>query len=215
VFAACGSDDSSTFESATDQQLQRTMMAAMSLDTVLVGFTAAGYASAPEGGCPNVHIEGDRRTVTGGCTTGEGQEVEGSMTLENVPSLFGGGNDPSKPQLMEASDFRLTDENGPLGIDGKISATASTSNIDIHVDVLDIDVGTVAKYSCVEGVCTYEAATLDIEGIGQATLEGSFSFQNNTISLDLEGRDHLQLRSDGECLTYVAGSRSGKFCNMQ
>jgi len=136
------------------------------------------------------------------------------MTLDNVPGLFGGGNDPSKPQLVKANGFSLTESGNRIGIDGTISATPSSSDVDIRVDLLGIEVGTVAKLSCVEGDCTYEAASLDVEGIGEASLEGSFSFQNQTVSLDLEGRDHLQLRSDGQCVSYVAGGRSGKFCNM-
>lgn len=213
LFAACGSD-AGTFEDASDQELQRTMMAAMSMDTVMVGFLAVGYASAEEGGCPNVHIEGDRRTVTGGCTTEDGEKIEGEMILENVPGLFG-GNDPTRPQLVQANSFVVGESLGRIEIDGTITATSTSTEADIRVELLGMTVATSAKFGCVDGLCTYQGASLDIEGIGDATLEGSFSFQDNTISVDLQGRDHLQLRSEGECVAYVAGGRSGAFCNNQ
>jgi hypothetical protein len=221
LFAACASDPSSApagFEKATDTQLQRTAMSAMSVDAVFVSFLALGYASAPDGaeGCPKIATEGGRRHVTGGCTTSDNQRIDGEVFLENIPGLFDPTSaDPSKPQRIEARGLVLSGgEGGAIKVDGTISGDASSMIVDLDFELLGINVHSDTSILCPGGACEYEHATIDVGGLGSATVEGTFSFDSSgDIALLVNGADTLSIANEGECLAVAVGSREKTFCN--
>jgi len=218
LLMACGSSSPSApaeFGQATEAQLQRTIMAATSLDTVFVSFIAAGYAGEPDGsGCPSITTEGDRRHVVGGCTTEDGERIEGELFLDNVPGLFE-EPDPTAHSKIEANGFLLSDPQGDIVVDGTLSwVLDGATDAALDVELAGINVHSDTRISCPDGACSYERGTIDVEGLGSGTLKGTFSYvEAAEASIDVVGKDTLSIHNDGSCLTYTVGTRHGLACN--
>ncbi len=217
ALAACSSSssDPAQFEQATDQQLNRVMTSAMSLDALLLTFAAQGYAGLTDSAesCPRISTEGNRRHVVGGCATEDGR-IDGEMYLENVPSILDGQSDPTKPSIIEANDFVMSGgEGGDIRFDGTMTIHGTSFEVSLDSEVFGIAVQTEAKMACPEGVCTYESASIDVDGLGSATVKGSFSFASGDVDLQVIGKDTLTIATDGNCVAWSVGSRGARQCN--
>lgn len=225
VLVACGSDtrelgEPARFEAASEEQLMRTMTAAMGFDSLFVSFVAAGYASAPDSttGCPKIATEGSRRRVTGGCTSSEGERIDGQMILENVPGLFGEPIDPALTSSLEAIDFAMMSDEGPVRVDGTMSwQVGGESLASLDVEIGEINVFSGLRFSCPDNACAHVDSVVDVEDLGSATVTGTFAYsgENPQIAIEVTGADTLSIRNEGQCLSYLVGSRSRTICSEE
>ena len=214
VLASCTSTSDGAFAHATDAQIARAVNAGVGGDVALASFLAITYQLAPDGaGCPAIsHDAQGNLHVQGGCTTPDGTTIAGSATFSNLPDLSGKGNDPTKPSHLAFDGLTTTDATGTLRVDGAIDISDSGATA-----ALDMEVGGIAtrddlSFTC-SGPCTFASgATVETDGIGVASVAGSFSTQSPiSIDVTMRGADELDLTSDGNCIVY-SGAASGRIC---
>jgi hypothetical protein len=242
VLGACGSDDeggrggphldpggTATFASATEAQRTQAVEAANLSDFVLMEVVALDHILVPDldpGACPRVEIVGTVTTVTGGCTAidadlGTETRIEGAFTVDDP-------GDYSRPLILTFSGFSSSGPDGQISIDGSGSyqedGALTIESLDATVDRGAGKVHTKIVLTCDgDRLCTPDnRATIDIEGLGTASVEGawavSISERDRSGEMLIQGVDRLELDFDGTtdsdgCVPMtVDGAAAGSAC---
>jgi hypothetical protein len=217
LFAACS--DSSTgnavFTGRTQLQLARTVDAAASADVATAELMAVGYAGKADApGCPQVVTSGTRLHVIGGCTIPGGPTISGEAYLTNVPGLLS-SNDASQPAKAEFDQLVLANPDGTsIRFDGTVSWTATSTQVALEGDFAGLAARTDATIACTAGACSYSDATIAVDGVGSATVTGTWSTDLTSVALDVRGKDEMTISAANKCLSYaVNGASFGQICN--
>lgn len=215
------------FADATDAQIERTYGAASGTDLVSAVFIAAlfsGSTSEP-GACPTVTTSGADTTITGGCTTEDGDRWDGTIEIHNIAGIFveNPAYDPLQPgsvvydlHIVPFGSTEEVDLSGSVDLDNE----GQTLVGDFTVDADGIATTSRLSLGCdEEGPCTASPdSELEIEGLGGAGVEGTWSLgeESATGQITVRGADVLVFdiasRDDAGCIDYAIGDRTGSVC---
>jgi hypothetical protein len=230
--AACGGGGGSTdidqtlrFADRSDQEISRLMNAAAGTDMFQAQAQMDQFGDTfDEDPCPQIVVDGNTATVTGGCTRLDGTtQVQGSMVVTNPSSWdqiedFQFGEDT----LYEATALAIVTENFSQTFDGFIRRTDSfqTWDADITVTMFDMTVRSDIHYECTNPNaprCTLSGSGLELPGVGGAHVSGSVSIDLETnrqvSSFTLEGADTLTVHVEDNCIEWsISGTDRGMDC---
>ncbi len=218
---ACGGDDHDTakFTGLDNAHLDRALAAMTGGDVgslYVVGMFISGGSSTE---CPTITSSNNVTTVHGGCTTSDGDKLEGSIVATNLPGVFttNPSYDPSKPGTVVADGWKATSATGEVqSIDGEVTIKNTGGVADNGGTVsgwadslLDgLAAHTEISWTCdATDLCSIGGdAWFDIDGVGAATLSGTFRMDDpRTGAIDAKGAETLTLdvaASTDECRTY-------------
>lgn len=225
--AACGDDpasDGAHFAEASLAQKQRALSAAAGVDAAS-GMLVAFFLEAvpPESECPRVTRSGGTVTATTDCTDDEGHKLSGRIIAKNLPSLLGGGNDPTKPIEVTFEGYRSDAGSAAesLAFDGKLILHPDGSQIaQLTATMNGLEAVTDATWrpSAGERFTAVAGSTIEVTGLGVAEIEGSWSMSEEAPSgrLALRGADVLEAdfgRMANGCVPLtIDGAAAGQLC---
>lgn len=215
------------FAEANDAQIERAYAAASGSDlssALFIGILFSGSASEP-GACPTVSTDGPDTTVTGGCTTEDGDRWDGSIEIHNIPGFFV-ENPAYDPLLPGSVVFDLHVEPFESDDDVDLSGSVDLDNEgqtvvgDFTVDADGIETTSRLALGCEEeGPCTASPdSELVIEALGAAGVEGTWYLGEQASGrITVRGADLLVFdvasRDDAGCVDYTIGDRTGSVCD--
>lgn len=223
--AACGDDpasDRARFADASLEQKARALGAAGGTDAAMA-MLVAGFLDfiPPESTCPRVTRSGDTLTATTGCTDADGNRLSGRIIATNLPSLLGGGNDPTRPIEVMFEGYRVEGAGEDLALDGTVIFRPDGSQAaSMRLTLAGIEVATEATWRPAAGEqqAADAGSTIEVTGLGLAEIEGRWSMSGNAPSgaLALHGADVLEANFDlaaGGCVPLtVDGEAAGQLC---
>jgi hypothetical protein len=229
ALAACGSSEparDAVFASAPEGQIHRAFSAASGADAAGALFLGVAYATAPASttSCPRIAHDGGRTTITGGCSNDEGIKYEGTATFDNVPTLTGGGYDPSKPTRIEFDGFKANAQaKDPVIIDGSvtISKTSMTTELSLTADNVSSHAAIELTQGADGSVTAQDGSSIDVEKLGSAAVSGTWKPAKDgaaaTGKITVTGKDvlvfDLGAADANGCAPYsVGGAVKGKEC---
>jgi hypothetical protein len=232
TFAACGGgggggnvnpEYDANFSAASE------IMAALGFDAMIAELTVSGYAAFPEdaeSSCPTITKNGDETTVTGGCTMDDGTSVEGTIVFSNVPALFGGDYDPTKPTSMRFERYAMSSLPGPdedtYYYDGTLVRDPDGKHtINLTAIIGGIEAQTELELDCDELCTATEGSWVRVRDLGTAGIEGSWSLsaQSPSGNLILDGAQMLVADftdATQQCIPYsIDGVEQPALCNRE
>lgn len=229
AIAACGDSsggDPATFSSATDLQRQRAIIAASSADAMM-GYLIGSFAGAvpPESQCPKVAVAGDTITATFDCTDDDGQRIDGKVTATNVPPIFGESSsyDPTRDAVITFAGYRqrAATPAEEMAFDGTIRLRPDRSIVaELDAQLYGIAVTTDATFrSAGELVSAAEGSSIDVDGLGRATIHGAWSLDDEAPAglMALQGAERLEAdfahAVDGCVPLTIDGHAVGALCD--
>jgi hypothetical protein len=217
ALAGCPSsnDHDARFADATDQQLQRSLSSASGTDLVMglfIGSILSGGNSEP-GVCPSIVTSGDTTTVTGGCTTEDGDVWDGTIVVV-----------ANEAELSVDYDLHIAVAVGDDEVDlrGSIVADNEAQTIvgDFTIDAEGIYSTSRVSLGCeTDGPCTASPdSEIEIENLGGAGVSGSWSLGDvPSGSVTLEGADKIvfdmSTRDANGCVSFTLGDETGTVCD--
>lgn len=222
------SDHDARFADATQVQIERSYAASSgsALSSALfIGILFSGSTSDP-GACPTITTSGADTTVSGGCTTDEGDRWEGSIAIHNLPGFLidNPAYDETQPSSVEF-DLHITPAEGSdlVDITGSVEVDDLTIVGDLTVDADGLETTSRLSLGCEEdGPCTASPdSEIVIEALGGAGVEGTWSLDTDegTGQITLRGADQLVFdlaaRDINGCFPYEVGDRTGTVCNNE
>lgn len=222
-----GEGGTAKFESATEAQRQRAVIAGGGIDGVLTYLNGSFLSLYPDdSACPTIAKAGDVITATFNCTMDDGKRVDGRLIATNVPSFLGGGNDPTKASSVEAEGYV---EHGAtpaesVRLDGLVVVQPDQSmTIALTAQLSGISVVTDATFEAAanEQMTAAAGSSIEVDGLGSASIHGTWSMTSETPSgaLELRGADALRAdfdrTVDGCTPLTVDGKAAGQICNEQ
>jgi hypothetical protein len=177
----------------SDTELARLISAAGGTD--MFGAEAqVDQFSDSTGACPAIAISGNSVTITGGCTTADMVQIDGSATLTNpatwapeVPFAY------NADQSFEFHAFALTQGTFTTTYDGafKITDTFMTYDADITTTQLGVALRSDVYISCdSSGSCDISGSGLELVGVGGVTVDGSITMAGQaTADFNIHGAD--------------------------
>jgi hypothetical protein len=223
LVAACSgsSQQEAVFAGRSDAQIERAAAAVTGGDVTAATFLAVLYENG-SGACPSVTRDAQNVAhVQGGCTTSDGKQLAGSVAIDNIPNLTDTGADPTKPGRLDFAQLSITNAGHTMSFDGSIDIDpAGTSSPGGLTAALDFGLDGVVShddftYHC-DTQCTYDAgSTIDVDGIGEATVTGTFTLTSpQQVMIQLRGADELDLQTSNGCIAY-SGAATGELCPKQ
>jgi hypothetical protein len=221
-----GTEHDARFADATDQQLERAYAASSGSDlasALVIGMLLSGGTSDP-GACPTIATDGQDTTVTGGCTTDDGDRWDGTIEIHNLPAAFADNPayDPTAPGSI-AFDLRITPLEGEvveLSGSVELDEEAQTITGDLTVDSDGLATTSRLALGCDDdNLCTASPdSELEIEGLGGAAVEGTWRMADPpTGTISLRGADvlvfDLATRDADGCVAYEVGDATGTVCD--
>lgn len=164
--------------------------------------------------CPAIAVDASARTVTitGGCTTVDGVEIQGTAVAKN-PLSWGDTleGDFSEPSRFEMTDFALVQQGFAQRWDGHVEIGAFYDHVDMDLttSLLDIAVRSDIRMDCEGGTSCDFGGGVELIGVGGAHVSGdiSVSGQSATTHVTLDGQDTLDFDIENNCVTWrIAGT---------
>jgi hypothetical protein len=226
LVAACTSQSTATFSTATDDQLGTVLLAATSHtpDQRVNELTGRAGQNDPTG-CPRIVTTGGTTTVTGGCHT-EDLSVSGSIVMTNVPGSA--TYDANAPTAISADRF-VADSSItlPLGLDGTYAVNPADGTRDLDVTTMFKDTVTTRLHlACEAGdMCTAgDGSSVELRGFGAAEVEGRWHIGGSISgTITLHGSDDIVFdlaatagESGTTCFAYhLSDGGDGSLCSRQ
>jgi hypothetical protein len=228
LLAACdggGSTDikgTLRFADRSDLEISRLVNAASGSEGFQAQATAESYADPFETGdpCPARAFSGDTGTITGGCTTQDGDAIEGSIEIKNPLSwclVFdtaaswcdmeyeGNFADPTQYAF---NGFAITQSGFRRSFDGQLTSATLDGFIDMDLVSVQLDVA-VRSDIYVERDSSRNVSIngsgIELVGVGGARVDGeiSISSTNQTNgSFTLDGADTLRVTMENNCVSW-------------
>ena len=166
--------------------------------------------------CPAISITGNTATVTGGCTTHDGVEIQGSALVTNpvgwsqIDTQYGVDTEYDLHQLsFVQSGFSQT-------YDGSFKITNSFATYDAHITatMLGVSVRSDIYYQCDTSSCDLDGSGVELIGAGGAQVSGTVHVTNSgSAEFTLKGADTLTAQLTRSCVAWqISGSARAKTC---
>lgn len=230
--AACGGGSTDIertlrFADRSDAEISRLVNAATGSEGFQAQAVAEGYADPfePDEPCPARAFSGDTGTITGGCTTLDGAELEGAITIENplgwclVFDAEAGWCEMeyegsfTAPTRYTFDGFAITQSGFRRSFDGVVTSATFDGYIDMDVtsEQLDLAVRSDIYLERDGRTVTVSGSGVELIGVGGARVDGEISVSSTnetTGSFTLEGVDTLNVELAGSCVTWqIAGTQ--------
>jgi hypothetical protein len=230
---ACGGGGGSTdiegtitFADRTDQEIARMISAAGGTEM----FSAEGAVSSigdPFGSddptCPTRVIDGQTVTITGGCTTTDGVQIDGTAIATNPLGWDNVEYEYGDDTLYEMQGLTITQNGFAMTYDGFIRRgdNLATYDADVTVTQLGVALRSDLYYHCSNPQnpsCNVNGSGLELVGVGGATVSGSLRADleegSQTADYTLRGTDTLTVHIDEQrCIAWeIEGTERGMVC---
>lgn len=224
--AACGGGGGSTdidatlvFADRSDVEISRLISAAGGTDMFGAESQLERYSDPfmPDP-CPAIAIAGDTVTITGGCTTADGVEIQGDATIKNPSGWDGIEYQFGDPTVYELNGFTTIQSGFTQSYDGRVTIddTFTTWDCDITTDQLGAVVRSDLHYHCSSQTsCSLSGSGLELIGAGGAKVSGSVHVdgQSSTADYTLRGVDTLTATITSGCVEWhISGTERGMTC---
>jgi hypothetical protein len=230
---ACGGGGSTdiegtiTFADRTDLEITRFINAAGGVEM----FQAEGAVDSlgdtfdPDPNCPTIAVDGNVVTITGGCTTTEGVQIDGSASVTNPFGWDQVEYEFTDDTLFEMHGLVITQSGFAMSYDGFIrrSDNLATYDADITVTQQGVPMRSDLYYHCSNPSsprCSVSGSGLELIGVGGATLSGGLRAEidddtvTQTADYTLEGTDTLTVHiNEQRCVSWeIEGTERGNVC---
>ena len=223
--AACGGGGSTdidatlVFADRSDAEISRLISAAGGTDMFAAESQLDSFSDPfmPDP-CPAIAISGDTVTITGGCTTADGVEIQGDATITNPTSWDGVEYQFGEPTVYDMRAFATVRSGFTQSYDGivTIDDTFTTWDCDVTSGSFDITVRSDLHYHCSsQSSCSLSGSGLELIGVGGATVSGGVSVdgQSSTAEYTLKGVDTLTANITQGCIEWhISGTERGMSC---
>ncbi len=213
--AGCGAGGSTdvqptlVFADRTDVEIARLVSAASASE----GFQAQGqilsfddpFGTDP---CPTIVEDASNLTVTitGGCTTMDGTDIEGTATLENPAGWGDLGYNFNKDSRYEFSQFSIGTQAFSTSWDGVfvVGPQFTDLDMDLTTDQLGVAVRSDLYMDCNSTSCEHGNSGLELVGVGGALVSGTIAVagQSATGSMTLRGVDTVKVTIANNCVAW-------------
>jgi hypothetical protein len=230
ALAACGSSHTTNIKSTLrladqdDATIGRLISAAGGTEMFAAESQIDQFSSNDQPGfedpCPALTVAGSTITLTGGCTTKDMVQVDGTATVTNGAAWDLTTYNFQNDTTYTMQGFTLTQSGFTQSFDGRISLEDSmqTYDADVTVDQLGAAVRTDIYMSCSrDGTtvsCDLEGSGLELVGVGGVTLSGTVAAgQGASGSFTLHGVDTLTATISSGCVAWqINGTDRQKVC---
>ena len=215
-----------TFRDASPAQLRHAAAAASGADALTLGLLGAVYSQRDEpASCPRVATSGRVTTVTGGCTDEDGKRVDGTLVIDNLRPAFGDDPDIDRtaPARLTADELTLATDEGTVRFHGMTISDPTANTLAIALAVTDG--GSTRRGDLVVAVDPQDVftatagATIEVEGLGQASVEGTWRLEPQLGAFTLrigESSAIFDVAASTECFHYVLSDGIPRnLCNEQ
>ncbi|MDB4957974.1 MAG: hypothetical protein JWO36_5543 [Myxococcales bacterium] len=168
--------------------------------------------------CPAIAISGNTGTLTGGCTTHDGIEIQGSAIVTNPIGWTQIDPQYGADTVYELHQLAFAQSGYTQSFDGSFRITDSFSTYDANLTAtqLGMSVRSQLYYHCDAGnsTCNLEGSGVELIGIGGAQVSGTFYVNNSgTADFTLVGADTLTAHVAQGCVSWqISGSGRAKTC---
>lgn len=223
--AACGDSGpaDANFSQASELERQRAILAGSGVDAamaMLIGSFAT--AADPTSQCPRVAQSGDTFTATYNCTNDDGDRIDGRVIATNLPSLLGGGNDPTRDAVVEFEGYRIHSQDAGTGFafDGVVTLKPDQRMIvALTAELNGMRAATDATFRpSGELTAAEDGSAVEVDGVGRATVHGAWNMSSDTPAgyLELHGAENLRVdfdaMSNGCVPVTIDGAAAGELC---
>ncbi len=226
--AACGGGGSTDIEGTlrfsdrSDVEISRLVNAASGSEGFQAQAVAESYADPFEPGdpCPARTFSGDTGTITGGCTTQEGDAIEGTITIQNPLSWclvfdeaagwcdmeYEGNFGAASVYTFDA--FTITQSGFSRSFDGVLTSDTFDGVIDMDITSIQLDVAVRSDIHAERDGGRSVSVTgsgVELVGVGGARVDGEINVSdtNQTSgSFTLDGADTLKVTMEGSCVSW-------------
>jgi hypothetical protein len=195
------------FADLTDAEISRLVSAASGAE----GFQAQSRAESFEDPfepdpCPAVEQDGDRVTITGGCTTANGETIEGAVEITN-PLFWGDYDwDFGKSTLYVFDQFRIDNTGFTVFYDGtvKLGSNYSKHEMDLVSESFDVAVRSDIYIDYGTTSASIKRSGVELIGVGGARVSGKVRVGQGGSSADftLKGADTVKVTVDNNCVSW-------------
>jgi hypothetical protein len=212
--AACGGGGTDIaadirFADLTDLQIARMINAASGSDMFGAEAQIDQYGdSFRTDPCPQIEVSGTDATITGGCTTTDGLDLAGSVTVSN-PRTWDQIDYLSGDSLYELDAFSQSQTGFAQSWDGEITLGGDFLSWDADLTVEQTGSDTVRSdihYRCNASTttCALRGSGVELIGIGGAHASGTVTVSGQTETADytLEGEDTLTVTVANGCVAW-------------
>jgi hypothetical protein len=223
LVAACSDGNGSSvepnlrFADRTDAEIARMISAAGGTDmfSAQSQLDQLGDTFDPDP-CPTVSIDGRVATITGGCTTADGVEIQGSATVTNPASWDQIEWDPAIDARYAMDGLAFVQTGYTQSFDGTfaIGNTFQAWDADLTAESLDVAVYSDLHFRCSTSSCSLSDSGLELIGAGGAHVSGSVAISGSTsASFTLRGVDTVVATVANGCVEWhLEGTDRGMDC---
>jgi hypothetical protein len=208
----------------SDAELARLIGAAGGADMFQAQAEVDQYGGSTDP-CPAIAIAGDTATLSGGCTTTDGIQLQGTASATNSVAW-----DPQITYRYNADtsyafvDFALVESGQSLTYDGTMRVTdmMTTWDADVTTTMLGVSVRSDIYYHCdrtgAQSVaCELSGSGLELIGVGGVLASGNVdtdaSTGKTTATYTLRGIDTLTATITNGCVAWqISGTTRAKAC---
>lgn len=165
--------------------------------------------------CPAIAIDGVTATVTGGCTTADGVEIQGSATVTNPASWDQIEWDPGQDTRYDMDALAFVQTGFTLSFDGAFSISEFTRwDADLVAAQLDVAVRSDLHIRCSQSSCSLSDSGLELVGAGGAHVSGTITISGTaSASFTLRGVDTLVANVESGCVSWsIEGTDRAMTC---
>jgi hypothetical protein len=224
--AACGGGGGSTdidatlvFADRSDVEISRLISAAGGTDMFSAEAQLESYSDPfmPDP-CPAIAISGNTVTITGGCTTAEGETIAGDAVITNPTSWDEIEYQFGDPTVYELHGFSTTRDTFTQRYDGIVTIDDSftTWDCDVTNESFGLIIRSDLHYHCSNQTsCSLSGSGLELVGVGGAKVSGDVHVdgQSSTADYTLRGVDTLTAHITSGCVEWhISGTERGMDC---
>jgi len=155
--------------------------------------------------CPAIEISGNTATITGGCTTADGVEIQGTATVTNPASWDQIEWEFGVDSRYDLEGLAFVQSGFTTSYDGAFTVSNDFRNYDADLVAaqLDLAVRSDLHYRCSTSSCSLTDTGLELVGVGGAHVSGTvYVTGGGSASFTLRGVDTLTASVESGCVAW-------------
>lgn len=212
VLAACDGSGATdipatlVFADRTDAEIGRLIQAASGSEMFAAQAQVDRFSDGLDP-CPALAVDGSTVTLTGGCTTMDGTEIQGTATVTNPVSFEQVEYQYGQDTIYELTGFALTDAGFTQRFDGFTRiAGFQVWDADLTTVSFGIELRSDIHYECDVASCDLSGSGVELIGVGGARVSGTVAINGGaggTQSFTLRGKDTLTASITQGCVAWT------------